>query len=320
MHDGRPAVPGPHTAAVPPPDPTAEPLRLRAGTPVLHRGPDAVQVGLHAGRAVVLHGAGARALLRRLDGATTRSGLEADGAAAGLDAAEVHEVLHRLAAADLLETGGSRAPAPAVRLVGTGQLGQRLAELLLEAGVDIHLADAGDASAVADGGPLPRSAGRGRLRPVNHWTKPDAPALPLTVLAVDTVEVDRVLTEHLLRTDQPHLLLRSNGAGVTVGPLVLPGRTACLRCTDLARRDVDPGWPLLLHQLTRLHRPAQPVAAAWGTAVAAAQVLAHLSGALPESAGATLDLDESDHRMRWRTWPRHVACGCAWSGTPEWLP
>jgi hypothetical protein len=292
--------------------------RLRVGTPVLHRGPDAVQVGLQPGRAVVLHGAGPRALLRHLDGATPRISLDSIGTAAGLSRREVGEILHRLSVAGLLEAPDTPAPNWAVRLVGTGQLGQRLAELLLEAGLDVHLADTTDATAVADGGPLPRSAGRGRLRPVNHWSKPDGVALPLTVVAVDTLEVDRVLTAHLLRADQPHLLLRSNGAGVTVGPLVLPGRTACLRCTDLTRRDADPAWPVLLDQLVRLHRPADPVPAAWGAAVAAAQVMAHLEGGQPESAGATLDLDETDHLMRWRAWPQHGACGCAWSGATEW--
>ena len=271
------------------------------------------------GHAVVLHGEGARALLRHLDGATPRSRLEAHGAAVGLSGPEVGEVLHRLAAAGLLETADHPALARAVRLVGTGQLGQRLAELLLRAGVDVHLADAGDAAAVADGGPLPRSDGRGRLRPVNHWSKPDGLVLPLSVVAVDTVEVDRVLTAHLLRTDQPHLVLRSSGAGVTVGPLVLPGRTACVRCTDLTRRDADPSWPVLLDQLVRLHRPPHSVAAAWGAAVAATHVLAHLEGVLPESAGATLDLDGTDHLVRWRAWPQHVGCGCTWSSTTEWL-
>ena len=287
---------------------------------MLRRGPDAVQVGLEPGRAVVLHGAGSRALVRHLDGTTPRSLLDATAAAAGLGRREVEEILHRLAAAGLLEPVASPADVRAVRLVGSGQLGQRLAELLLEAGVDVHLADAADASAVAEGGPLPRSCGGGRLRTVNHWSKPDGALLPVTVVAVDTVEVDRVLTSHLLRTDQPHLLLRSSGAGVTVGPLVLPGRTACLRCTDLTRRDADPAWPVLLEQLVRLHRPAAPVPAAWGAAVAAAHVLAHLDGVVPESAGATLDLDEADHLMRWRPWPRHAACGCAWSGTTEWQP
>lgn len=298
-----------------PPAPSDQSPRLRPGTPVLRRGPDTVQVGLHSGRAVVLHGQASRELLRHLDGATPLDRLAVE---AGLSKAEVVQVLHGLAAAGLLDSPDIIRPDRPVRLLGSGQLGQRLAELLLDAGVDVYLADAGDAAAVTEGGPLPRSAGRGRLRPVNHWSKPDH-LLLLTVVAVDTVEVDRVLTEHLLRTDQPHLVLRSSGPGVTVGPLVLPGRTACLRCTDLTRRDADPQWPVLLEQLVRLHRPAASVPLAWAAAVAARHVLAHLDGAVPESAGATLDLDTSDHRVAWRLWPRHAGCGCAWSTTTEWL-
>src|ERR1700733_14635490 len=34
-----------------------------------------------------------------------------------------------------------------------------------------------------------------------------------------------------------------------VGPLVIPGRTACLRCLDLTRAERDPAWPLILAKL-----------------------------------------------------------------------
>jgi hypothetical protein len=287
---------------------------------VLRRADDEVQLGLHPGRAVVLRGAGALGLLWHLDGTATRAKLDAVGAAGGLTAAQVGEVLQQLDRSGLLEP----APPPSargrtVRVVGTGVLGQPLVQVLLAAGLDVYLADACGSNGVA--WPVPRLSdpgATGRLLPVSHWTKPDGTPVALTVVAVDTVEVDRVLTAHLLRTDQPHLLLRSGGSVVTVGPLVLPGRTACLRCTDLARRDADPGWPVLLRQLTGLHQPAGPVPAAWAAGVAAAQVLAHLGGSVPESAGATLELDENDHLMRWRAWPQHVGCGCAWPATTEW--
>ena len=302
------------------PLPNAAPLRprLRAGTPVLRRSADEVQLGLHPGRALVLRGAGAISLLPHLDGTATRPELVARGAAGGLTAAEVGEVLQQLARLGLLEP----APPPsargqAVRVVGTAVLGRRLVELLLAVGLDVYLADAGDATGAVER-PVTAPGATGRLLPVSHWSKPDSPTIALTVVAVDTVEVDRVLTAHLLRTDQPHLVLRSSGSVVTVGPLVLPGLTACLRCTDLARRDADPGWPVLLRQLTGLHQPAGPVPAAWAAGVAAAQVLAHLGGSVPESAGATLELDENDHLMRWRAWPQHVACGCTWPATTEW--
>lgn len=320
MHDRPAGTPAAQTAGVGlPSEPVVRP-RLRAGTPVLRRSDDEVQLGLHPGRAVVLRGAGALGLLRHLDGTATRAELDARGAACGLTSAQVGEVLEQLHLTGLLEPVlRPAARRRTVRVIGTGVLGRSVVDLLLTAGLDVYLADT---DAVAPR-PFPRpgdAGGTGRLIPVNHWSKPDGTAVALTVVAVDTVEVDRVLTAHLLRTDQPHLVLRCSGTVLTVGPLVLPGLTACLRCTDLARRDADPGWPVLLRQLTGLHQPVGPVLAAWGAGVAAAQVLAHLGGSVPESAGATLELDESDHLMRWRAWPQHAGCGCAWPGTTDWGP
>ena len=286
---------------------------------MLRRAEDEVQLGLHPGRALVLRGAGALGLLRHLDGTVTRAELDALGAAGGLTTAQVEDLLQQLDRSGLLEqTHPPPGHRQTVRVVGTGVLGQQVVELLLTADLDVYLADNGNP---ANPNPTcwPRAPGAtARLLPVNHWSKPDGAAVALTVVAVDTVEVDRVLTAHLLRADQPHLLLRSSASMVTVGPLVLPGRTACLRCTDLARRDADPGWPVLLRQLTALHQPAGPVLAAWAAGVAAAQVLAHLAGSVPEAAGATLELDETDYLMRWRAWPQHVGCGCSWPGTTDW--
>ena len=208
--------------------------------------------------------------------------------------------------------------------MGLGRLGQQVASLLLEHGVDVHAADLehpGRRPVLPGlGPPGPAPPGRGRLSVVNHWSKPDRDDLDLTVVATEAAEVDRVVTDHLLRRDEPHLLLRSGGSTVTVGPLVVPGRTACVRCTDLARRDADRSWPQLLPQLVRLRQPTTAVLTAWAASVGAAQVAAFVDGTWPESAGATLELSGRDHLMRWRAWPVHPACGCAWSGTTEWGP
>lgn len=45
--------------------------------------------------------------------------------------------------------------------------------------------------------------------------------------------------------DRPHLHVGCRGDRAVVGPLVIPGRTACLRCGHLHRRDADAAWPLL---------------------------------------------------------------------------
>jgi hypothetical protein len=263
-----------------------------------------------------------------LDGASSLPDLHRCGAAAALSPDEVETVLHALHGAGLLvETrlGGTARRRP-VRLAGVGRLGQPVAGLLLDAGFDVYAADL-DGSGPPPGFVPDRdllggaaTSSRGRLSLVNHWSKPDRDDLELTVVAAETAEVDRVVTDHLLRVDQPHLLLRSTGSAVTVGPLVIPGRTPCLRCVDLSRRDADPAWPRVLSQLLSVHPPTTPVLAAWAGSVAAAQALAFLAGAVPEVAGATLELSAQDHLMRWRAWPGHPGCGCTWSGTTQWAP
>jgi hypothetical protein len=132
----------------------------------------------------------------------------------------------------------------------------------------------------------------------------------LTVVATDWLEPDRLVADALLRADQPHLLVRASAAGMDVGPLVLPGETACVRCTDLARRDLDPAWHILLPQLCRSRATLVPALVGWAAGVAVTQVLGFLAGQRPESAGATIELSAHDFATRLRVWNAHPDCGC----------
>uniref|UniRef100_UPI003D7E9E0A ThiF family adenylyltransferase n=1 Tax=Kineococcus sp. SYSU DK004 TaxID=3383125 RepID=UPI003D7E9E0A len=90
-----------------------------------------------------------------------------------------------------------------------------------------------------------------------------------------------------------HLSVVLRDSDAVVGPLVLPGRTACLLCLDLHRADADPGWPAVRDQLVRAPAATrrEPVAAAGAVAgLAALQVLAHLDGARPTAVGSTLEV------------------------------
>jgi len=113
----------------------------------------------------------------------------------------------------------------------------------------------------------------------------------------------------------PHLLAEVRGTVGIVGPLVLPGRSACLRCLDLTRTDLDPGWPALAAQLASPSRQADACdgpLAVMVAAQAALQVLLLLDGtADPASVGGTLELALPDWRWRRRSWPVHPACRCA---------
>jgi hypothetical protein len=75
-----------------------------------------------------------------------------------------------------------------------------------------------------------------------------------------------------------HLAVRlRDGTGV-VGPLVLPGRSACLGCVELHRRSRDPGWPAVAAQLIEREGSADPATAAATAALGVAQVLLVIDG------------------------------------------
>jgi hypothetical protein len=309
-------------------------LELADHAVVLRRSADELQVGLDPSRALIL-GDSYRPILDRLQTPTTRAGLLATGRAAGISAPAVTRAVRRLDEAGLLRPGAEGPPGRAgrrVRLVGAGPVGLPLARYLIEGGIgELVVFDSGPpdpglyvvSGTIADqAAALAETLGsRGsRVVPVGHWSKPETLAVDLTVTVAAGPEVDRLITDHLLRTDQPHLLVRSLGDAVWVGPLVLPGRTPCVRCTDLTRTDADPGWPRVLAQLARLQLRLPALLTGWAAAVAAAQALSFLDGGRPETTGATVELAVTDLRTELRSWPSHPECGCRWQTSTEWGP
>jgi len=118
----------------------------------------------------------------------------------------------------------------------------------------------------------------------------------------------RDLPAALARDQVPHLAVSTSEAIGVVGPLVLPGRSACLRCLDLTRAERDPAWPLILAQLAGRAAP-DPAAC---DAVLAAMALAFIDrgpAAVAVICG-TLELVRPDWQWRRRTWPPHPRCGC----------
>lgn len=120
----------------------------------------------------------------------------------------------------------------------------------------------------------------------------------------------------LVRDRIPHLAVSAAEAIGVVGPLVIPGKTACLRCLDYFRASHDPSWPLILAQLAT-RRPDPPacdaVLAAAVAAQAAAQALTAIDKTPASSAAAngTLELVLPGWQWRRRTWSPHPACPCS---------
>jgi hypothetical protein len=314
--------------------PPIEHPQLMPYAPVIQRTDDEVQVGVAPNAALVFRGQAFGSLLTLLNGSQPLSVVRRTARAAGLTKPQVTAALDALNAAGLLTERGAAAYTKAlaplqVRLIGAGPVGFQIASLLVASGLgtlSVYDNEAPDLSLYPSAGVLSSRAEALRsaladpgstISTLSHWSKPETAPLDLTIVACDGPELDRVITDSLLRIDQPHLVVRCWGNGVSVGPLVLPGQTSCLRCADLARSDADPQWPVVLSQLSRVRLESPPALLAWAASVAAAQALAFLHGELPESAGATLELSWPDFVTRLRCWPAHPSCGCGWLSHTE---
>jgi bacteriocin biosynthesis cyclodehydratase domain-containing protein len=124
----------------------------------------------------------------------------------------------------------------------------------------------------------------------------------------------------LQRARVPHLAVSAGEAIGVVGPLVRPGRSACLRCVDLHKAEADPHWPKVSAQATLASRirpeACDTALAAMTAALACAQALVFIDRAAgePAAVGGTLEVVLPDWQWRRRTWPPHPACGCGAAG------
>ena len=327
---------------------------LKRGLLPVWRDRDTLQIGIDSRRAVALTGmAGAAWVIGLLDGSRERAQVVQTAADRGIPAETTERVLALLATAGALDDfpagtlrllspplrarlatelaaaslahrdgdGGARTLArrltAQVRIHGAGTVGNGIASLLTSSGIgQVTNADPPEHPEKSQSTP----DGPGTLRPGVPQAGIGGPgkAPPSAALPDLAILVGRHLMElraSLMRDQVPHLAVSADEAIGVVGPLVIPGRTACLRCLDLTRAERDPAWPLILAQLEgREPNPCAcdaPLAAAVA-AQAAAQVLAFIDRAVAADpvANGTLELVLPGWQWRRRTWPRHPGCSC----------
>lgn len=233
-----------------------------------------------------------------------------------------------------------------VQVRGAGRVGAAVAAVLSGSGVGrVEVLDGGCAEPddVAPGG-LPSSAvGERRDMAARQLVRRSAPGpapragaaaagqgggepgLSLIVVAprdgLSAYIPDPGTAEPWTSSGTPHLYAGVIEATGFVGPLVLPGGTACAGCLDLHRREGDPQWPRMLAQWQSGRRSAvQACDLGLATAVAglaAAHALAFLDGELPTSTGARWEaalplLDWRSERIG-----AHLDCRCGAAGHTE---
>jgi bacteriocin biosynthesis cyclodehydratase domain-containing protein len=152
--------------------------------------------------------------------------------------------------------------------------------------------------------------------------RPRSPRAGTRLAAVVGIgEPHRDLLDDLLRSGTPHVLVRLAEGAASVGPFVVPGRTACLRCLDAHCTDADTEWPLLVQQYAAASsrarpdgapEPVDPLLAALALAWAARDVATYVDGGRPSTWSATVTVDPRLTRLETRRWLRHPACSCTW--------
>ncbi|MFD5329064.1 ThiF family adenylyltransferase [Streptomyces sp. NPDC127092] len=225
-----------------------------------------------------------------------------------------------------------------VQVRGAGRVGAAVAALLSAAGVGrVEVLDAGTVAPweVSPGGLPPESVGERRAVAARRLVTRTAPGgrpprrartgggggeagVSLVVVAprdgLGAYVPDPLPAEAWIASGTPHLYAGVLEATGVVGPLVLPGGTACAGCMQRELADREPVWPRLPAQWRsgRPHPlPACDVTLATAVAgLAAAHALAFLDGDLPSSTGARWEV--SLPLLGWRSAPvrAHPACPC----------
>jgi hypothetical protein len=134
----------------------------------------------------------------------------------------------------------------------------------------------------------------------------------LVVVVEPGGEVSRRALDEWVRTDRAHLVVTNLAARVEVGPLVVPGVTACVGCVDAHRADRDPGRGLVVQQHgPRPDEPCDPLLLRLALAWAARDVVSFLQGEPPRTWSASVVVEPSLALPR-NEWSRHPRCGCSW--------
>jgi bacteriocin biosynthesis cyclodehydratase domain-containing protein len=335
------------TADMPPVLLPAHPALL-PGLTVLERGSREIQIGLDPRHGVIVEGLppGLVARLRALDGSKTVDRLLL---AESEHRDQLRTLLRQLTALGLVtDAGRPGAPGPrgepgfwslrarhhqlalaerrrtcAVSVHGDSRVAVAVAVLLANAGIGhvepelpgtVTEHDLGTGFTEADLGRPRRQALGDLLRRVDPEVRVTRlhDRYPELALLTDAVVPAPEVVSELMADGVPHMPVRvRDGTGI-VGPLVVPGRSSCLRCADLHRTDLDPCWPRVAGQLAGRHQRPDLGAVHACASLAVAQAMRLLSPATPAPPAwnATLEIDAFDGRIRHRGWPPHPRCGC----------
>jgi hypothetical protein len=274
---------------------------LRPGLRVFRRDDTHLQVGIEEPRVVLPDEDGVRRLLRDLENG---AGLASLTPAAGLAFGRLVQAGLVVDRAELTTAArAARRVATAAVFAAHGPGASERLESRARCRVDVDCPDPW------------RTTVAERLGVAGLVVADPAHGLPTATLLVTLGEPLRSRVDGLVRHDRTHLLVALLPDRVRLGPFVVPGTTACLRCLDAHLAEHDPRRGLVLEQLEDRDdppAPCDPVLAHAGLALAVRELTTYAEGDRPATWSATLTL-AADLALPRREWPRHPHCGCSWA-------
>jgi hypothetical protein len=274
---------------------------LRPGLQVFRRDDTHLQVGIEEPRVVLPDDDGVRRLLRDLENG---AGLASLTPAAGLAFGRLVEAGLVVERSDLTTAArAARRVATAAVFAAHGPAATERLESRARCRVDVDAPDPW------------RTTVAERLGVAGLVVADPGHGPPSATLLVTLGEPRRSRVDGLVRDDRSHLLVALLPDRVRLGPFVVPGTTACLRCLDAHLAEHDPRRGLVLEQLEDRDdppAPCDPVLAQAGLALAVRELTTYAEGDRPATWSATLTLG-ADLALPRREWPRHAHCGCTWA-------
>lgn len=232
-------------------------LRLAPSAVPLWRTPTSLQFGLDASVVLDEVRPWQERLIAALQGGVADAVAEVIAREAGASSEECRALLTQLR--DVLEPPHPGLPSLAVSAPGIAADDlRRLAAALRNAGAHVVGDGAGDSAGADDSaGAGAGSGGGGSGEDGGGPVGVSGAGAPVLLVAAHLVEPRRAAA--LMAADRPHLALELGGDRVSVGPVVVPGLTACHACLHAHRADADPLWPVIASQaLARRCDPTDP--------------------------------------------------------------
>lgn len=283
-------------------------VAFRPGVGIMATVEDRVYVGASPHQAVVIRGPAVETemWLRGMDGRTGWAEQVASAARFGIRADDAHRVLAQLESSGLTVPGGGASDLLGrVVVVGDADSTRILARRLERRGLSssslvlprVRIGSDDDCEAAA----------------AFEWLVSECRRADLVVISMRRCVPDAgelAFGDRLLSAEIPHLTV-APGRARRLGPLVIPGSGACLRCEHLAMVEVNPDWSEIVQQWAW-----QPPSAVdlIDLEVAASDLAVWLAEGVGSLRSEVFERTWPGGRWRHRTLRPHPGCGCWWPG------